>query len=122
MKNFKAAALCTILVSMLTACSNNGNPESVAKHFLEAYYKMDLDKAARYASDKTKADIANLQSQIQGVEPTPSEIPEITIKDLIIKGDTAYCRYIVSQDKNDAAALSENLILVKERGEWVADF
>ena len=99
MKNFKAAALCTILVSMLTACSNNGNPESVAKHFLEAYYKMDLDKAARYASDKTKADIANLQSQ-----------------------DTAYCRYIVSQDKNDAAALSENLILVKERGEWVADF
>lgn len=114
-----------IMLSTLVfvGCSSDAQTEKSAKMFLENYYGQDFKEAKKYASQKTVAEIDDiLNSSDISLEPlADSERPIIEIKDILINGDTAYCRFILSKESEDASAMSETLVLVQENGQWRAE-
>ncbi|MFI3267338.1 MAG: DUF4878 domain-containing protein [Rikenellaceae bacterium] len=115
-------AIITLLISV--SCASKSKVEDVAKSFLSNFYNEDLKNALKFASSETVEDINMI------IENTPFEIvplakPDqysVDIKEVYIENDTAYCRYVVTKDVSDAAAMSETLTLIKENDEWKAKF
>lgn len=109
----------TLIATLLfVGCSENHKIEKTAQKFLDSYFSQNLRDAKSYAAEKTAADIDYFLSQAE-IEPlSKSEAPIVEINDILICEDSAYCRYTLKQNLDDASAMSENLTLIKENGEW----
>ncbi|MFI3261567.1 MAG: DUF4878 domain-containing protein [Rikenellaceae bacterium] len=115
-------AIITLILTI--SCTSKNKVEDVAKSFLSNFYNEDLKKALKYASSETVEDI-NMIIENSPVEIVPlikSEQYKVEIKEVSEEDDIAYCRYVVTKDENDAAAMSEVLVLIKEGDEWKAKF
>lgn len=111
-----------LFMFLIVSCSENAKTGQIAESFLEKYYSHNFDDAKKYSSKKTIASIDTMLMYGK-IEPlSKDDMPIVKIEDILIIQDTAYCRYMLMVDDNDGSAMTENLILIKEEGEWKADF
>lgn len=119
MKNIISKFLLLTIVVSFSAC-NKSEPEVVAEKFLANFYARDYAEAKTVATTKAKdilIIVEKISSNLEDSVDINVEDIKVDIVNSIIDGDKAVVTYTLSSD-----ATERHLNMVKENGEWLANF
>lgn len=98
-------------------------PRDITRTFLANYYGMNFKKLYKIVTPETLERIKDIESRVGEMPDKNSiRIPDIEVFECYEEGDTARCRYILRQDKEDTNAMSEYLTLIKKENKWLVDY
>jgi hypothetical protein len=113
----KKYLLIPVLVLFMAGCSSSNEPKDVAKSFLEALAKGDIDGAKKNASASAVKVLDTIKAMgAMGADQMKNPEFKFTFVSEAIEGDEAT---IIYKDEKDQ---EKTISLVKEDGKWKVDF